>query len=412
MTVDHYFFRWASRLLAGSLLLIGCSPASPPAGADKSTAPAPFAVAVEYLDPPSAPGAMAPELAPGSDGALLTWLQPDGEGHTLYLAELRGQHWTQARQVTAGNAFFANWADRPAPIETRDGTLFVHWLEKLDDGTYDYGIELARSQDAGETWQKLGLLHDDASASEHGFVSYGVFPEGDLQAFWLDGRKMPSGGTMQLRTVRLGESAGEASTVLDERVCECCATDAAMTASGPVVVYRDRGPTEVRDIAIVRAVGEDWSEPSLIHEDGWQIHGCPVNGPAVAAAEDRVAVAWFTAAPHARVLVAFSEDGGASFGAPVVVDAAEPLGRVDVVFDSGGRGVVSWMGMIEDGAEIRWRTVSRNGEMDTVRVVAATTAARSAGVPRMLRRGDELLFAWIEDAEPPRLRAGIMALPG
>lgn len=49
-----------------------------------------------------------------------------------------------------------------------------------------------------------------------------------------------------------------------------------------------------------------------------------------------------------------------------------------------------------------------------MRVVAVTTAERSAGVPRMLRvpgeGGGRLLFAWIEDAEPSRLRVAAVAL--
>lgn len=65
----------------------------------------------------------------------------------------------------------------------------------------------------------------------------------------------------------------------------------------------------------MRATGNGWSEPAVIHEDAWQIHGCPVNGPAIAADGRRVAVAWFTAAEaRAHVKAALSTDGGATFG--------------------------------------------------------------------------------------------------
>lgn len=398
--------------LAVSLVLVACS-TEPQSGADlKSSVPI-ASHSMRFVDPPSGAGAMAPNLASGRDSVFLTWLERagDGPGHALYLSELRGHQWTAPRQIATGDAFFANWADLPAATETADGTRFAHWLRRLGPDTYAYGAMLARSQDGGETWENLGLLHDDDSPTEHGFVSYVPLPDGGAQAFWLDGRAMPDGGGMQLRTAHLADERPKASTILDERVCECCATDAALTATGPMVVYRDRSATEIRDIAVVRATGEGWSEPAVIHDDGWQIHGCPVNGPAIATEGARVAVAWFSAgAPHARVAVAFSDDGGANFSAPMVVDDATPLGRVDVALDLEGRALVSWLGSSDEGAEIRWRRMAPDGKNGALRVAATTTAKRSAGMPRINRRGDDLLFAWVDDAEPSRIRAGLVPL--
>ena len=394
--------------LVAILMLCACSTEEPgPEAAEIALPPEPL----RFLEPPSGPGAMAPNLVASRDGVLLTWLEPSDGRFGLYQAELRGEQWTSPRLIAAGDNFFANWADLTAATEDVDGTRFAHSLRKLGADTYAYGVDLAHSSDGGETWEALGLLHDDATPAEHGFVSYVPLADGGVQAFWLDGRKMPSGGTMELRTTRIGEAAPEASTLLDDRVCECCATDAALAAAGPVVVYRDRDLSEIRDIAVVRWSAEGWTEPALIHADGWQIHGCPVNGPAIAADGDRVAVAWFTAgAQRPRVAVAFSDDGGASFGAPISVDDAEPLGRVDVALDAEGRALVSWMGSTSEGAEIRWRRIAANRESDPPQVVVATTAKRSAGVPRMLRLGEDLLFAWVEDAEPSRLRSALVPL--
>ena len=399
-------------LLATSLVLTACS-SEPPSDAYTTPPASATAESLRFVDPPSGPQAMAPNLALSADGVLLTWLEPTGNGggHALYLAELQGEQWTPPRQIATGDAFFANWADLPGAAEAADGTRFAHWLSKLGGDTYAYGASLATSRDGGQTWVELGLLHDDASPTEHGFVSYSALPGGGVQAFWLDGRAMPDGGGMQLRTARLGKGGPQESTLLDDRVCECCATGAAMAANGPVVVYRDRGPSEIRDVAIVRATAEGWSEPAVIREDRWQIHGCPVNGPAVAADRDRVVVAWFTGTePRARVAAAFSDDGGASFMKPVVVDDEKPLGRVDVALDGEGRALVSWMGSSKQGGEIRWRRIAQDGTAGTPQIAATTTTLRSAGVPRMIRRSDDLLFAWVEDTEPSRLRVGLVPL--
>ena len=106
--------------------------------------------------------------------------------------------------------------------------------------------------------------------------------------------------------------AGADEAVLDTRVCDCCQTSAAMTAEGPVVVYRDRSEGELRDISIARLRNGEWSEPRTVFRDGWEISGCPVNGPVDRRRSGRrLAVAWFTAANDmSRVKLAFSDDAG------------------------------------------------------------------------------------------------------
>ena len=87
--------------------------------------------------------------------------------------------------------------------------------------------------------------------------------------------------------------------------------------------------------------------------------GCPVNGPAVAAQGDLVAIAWFTAAQDdPSVLVAFSEDGGRSHGEPLRVDHGSPLGRVDVLLLDHGTVLVSWLEHDEGQARIVVRPVT------------------------------------------------------
>jgi hypothetical protein len=417
MTESHRTSRTGSLLpglaLIAGISLTGCAAELPTTGGE--------AVAgVTLLDSPAGPGAMAPRLSAGRSGTLLTWIEPAGAAgagsHQLRFAELSAEGtWSEPRQVATGDAFFANWADVPGAAEAGGGLCFAHWLEKLGEGTYAYGVRLARSRDGGGTWEDAGLLHDDRSPTEHGFVSYVALPD-TVQAFWLDGREMAaaSAGDMQLRTRRLGGGDGPGpSAVLDARVCECCPTDAALTSAGPIVVYRDRSESEIRDVAVVRAAGAGWTEPAIVHADGWEIHGCPVNGPAVDADGDRVAVAWFTAAEgRSRVAVAFSADAGATFGDPVVVDEDGPLGRVDLVLDGTGRAWVSWLATVGDGAEVRLRPVAAGGEAGEARTIVETGAARSAGVPRMARRGDDLVLTWVENADPSRVRVGIVPAGG
>jgi hypothetical protein len=164
-----------------------------------------------------------------------------------------------------------------------------------------------------------------------------------------------------------------------------------------VIAYRDRSPEEVRDIAVVRKTADGWTKPRLLHADGWKITGCPINGPQADARGKRVAVAWFTAAAeHGRAYVAFSDDAGASFGMPIVIDDGKPVGRVDVVMLDSDTAVATWSEQTATGAELRARRVPRNGKPGPSVKVADSSAARAAGFPRAAVMGRDVYVAWTE----------------
>jgi len=357
------------------------------------------------LIPDATEGALAPWLAPAADGLMMTWLEPTEAGYRLRFSHYAGRYWSEPVTIAEGTGFFANWADVPSVAEAPDGTLLAHWLEMTGEGTYAYGIRLARSLDRGVTWQSLGFLHDDGTPTEHGFVS--MVPEGGggFRAFWLDGRETLDGGPMTLRTRILGERLGP-SSVLDDRVCDCCPTAAAVTVGdGLLVAYRDRTEDEVRDIYVRRLRDGAWSAPTPLHRDGWVFPACPVNGPALAADGDRVAAAWFTAEGDVpRVLAAFSDDGGASFSEPVEVDHGEGvLGRVGVALApaevEGGGAAVSWLAT-GDHAAILLRRVTAEGRVGEPWELARTSAARASGIPRLVARSGFLYVAWLWKASP------------
>src|SRR3546814_14500570 len=68
-----------------------------------------------------------------------------------------------------------------------------------------------------------------------------------------------------------------------------------------------------------------------VHADNWKIAGCPVNGPAIAAAGNAAVVAWYSAANDVpKVQIARSTDASDRCPAPVAVDAgAEAQGPPD-----------------------------------------------------------------------------------
>lgn len=376
---------------------------------------------VRELSSPAGTGSGQPNLAVSPDGRVyLSWIERLGEGRFSFrFTTLEKDGWSTPRVIAEGSNWFVNWADFPSMVALPDGSLAAHWLVKSGQGAYEYDVTISRSFDGGKTWGKPFIPHRDGAKAEHGFVSLFAAKDGSLAAVWLDGREMKPAegghdhdkGNMTLRYVKIKrDGALVDDAALDTRVCECCQTSAAMTAEGPVVVYRDRSEAEkeIRDISIVRLKGGEWSAPRPVFQDGWQLNGCPVNGPAVAAAGRRVAVAWFTGADKtSRVKLAFSNDAGETFGQPVAVDDGNPAGRVDVLLLDDGSAMVCWLEKLSEGGAVRVRRVRPDGRLGEAITVAPSGTARSNGFPQMARAARELVFAWKGD----RVLTAALALP-
>jgi hypothetical protein len=379
----------------------------------------------EPIPSPAAPGSAEPNLTVGPDETVyLSWLEPADSGFALRFSSLDGVRWRPAATIRTGRDFFVNWADFPSLEVMRGGQLVAHWLQRTGSNTYAYGVRLAVSRDRGRTWSAPIRPHVDSSNTEHGFVS--LWRDGDgVGAVWLDGRKFNKEGhspsnEMTLMSATFGADGAVRTheTVLDQRVCDCCQTAAAMTSAGPVIVYRDRSPDEVRDMYVVRREEalsnrpRRWTSPVAVHADGWKVNYCPVNGPAIAADGKRVAVAWFTAASDSpRVKLAFSNDAGASFATPVRVDEGNPAGRVDVAMLRNGDALVSWIERTGgDTAAVRVRRIRANGRAEPPVTIASSSAARASGFPRMALTNAYAIFAWTAPGRPSQVQVARIAL--
>ena len=362
---------------------------------------------VREIPSPAGTGSGQPNLTVSQNGQVyLSWIERLPERKfSLRFAVHEGDRWSTPRVIAEGSNWFVNWADFPSMVALPDGTLAAHWLVKSSPETFDYDVHISRSFDGGQSWEKPLIPHRDGLRAEHGFVSLFAAPDGNLAAIWLDGREMKAGtgpdhghGNMTLRYAKIrrdGTLTDEA--LLDRRVCECCQTAAALTSQGPVAVYRDRSTdrNEVRDISIVRLIDGQWSAPQTVANDNWELSGCPVNGPAIAARDRQVAVAWYTAAgnsPHVKL--AFSDNAGQSFGRPLIIDDGEPIGRVDLLMLADGSVLVSWIEKLAGGGALRFRRVNRSGKVGSATTIAPSGTARSNGFPQMVLNQKSILFAW------------------
>lgn len=375
---------------------------------------------------PASSNSGQPYLFPSADGQIyMSWIEPGIEKkHAFRFTTFDGNCWGEPHTIIEGNAFFVNWADVPSIFQSKDETLAAHWLESSGEWIFAYDVRMSLSDDGGLTWSEPMTPHRDGTQTEHGFASFFNHPGGGIGIAWLDGREAEehesAGGdhahsgdwNMHLRSSIIQSNNQLADElVLDNKVCECCPTAATETHDGAIIAYRNRTDDEIRDIYIVRYANGVWTEPYSVHNDGWNIAGCPVNGPAIASDENRVALAWYTAADNdPRVYVAFSRDGGRTFERPYRLDEGVPLGRAAVELLDDRSALVMWIEVTEKDAGLMVRRVFPDGTIGAVEKIATVSDDRASGYPRMARVDDTIVVSWIDTFDEHRIRTAIAHL--
>jgi|TARA_B110000879_G_scaffold139675_1_gene181944 hypothetical protein len=346
-------------------------------------------------------------VANESGEIYLSWVTQNAGQATLAYSRLSSEGWNTPKEISQGDNWFINWADFPAlSVDSRG--MVAHWLQISAQGTYDYDIRARFYSRDSQAWTTPKTVHTDGINAEHGFVSMLPLKDGTTLITWLDGRETKHGDPLGAMTLRAGIFDKYGSIVneweLDHRVCDCCQTSSAMTEKGPIVAYRDRTAQEVRDIFITLLIDGVWTSPRPIHNDNWQIAGCPVNGPSVAAKNEKVAVAWFSAKDDTpKVQLVMSKDNGLSFSEPIVVESPNTNGRVGTAILDSGSIVVSWIDTTE-AARIMLSRYDTNGEFLEYTEVARSSASRRSGFPIIEAVGNSVFITWTDISSVPQIK--------
>lgn len=343
-----------------------------------------------------------------NDNLFISWTEQVADSNFLYISKLEDNSWSDKSIIKKGKDWFVNWADFPSiSYNEISNSLFSFHLQKSSEETFSYDVNYHINQ--GSSWKDMQKIHDDNTFSEHGFVSSIPYKDGFMVS-WLDGRNTygkghdgHANGAMTIRSAIL-DNTGKIinESLIDGMVCDCCQTSMAISNDIPIIVYRDRSKDEIRDIYYSRYIDSNWTDPKPIHDDGWEINGCPVNGPNIDSNEENVVVSWFSASNgRPKVNLKFSRDNGRTFGDKILVDNIEnsPIGRVDVEFISSDEVIISWLSTVEGKGKLLMRKIGVNGSIGEIKVIDEVSTERSTGFPQIEKFNDNIYISWTDNTQ-------------
>lgn len=343
-----------------------------------------------------------------NDNLFISWTEQVADSNFLYISKLEDNSWSDKSIIKKGKDWFVNWADFPSiSYNEISNSLFSFHLQKSSEETFSYDVNYHINQ--GSSWKDMQKIHDDNTFSEHGFVSSIPYKDGFMVS-WLDGRNTygkghdgHAKGAMTIRSAIL-DNTGKIinESLIDGMVCDCCQTSMAISNDIPIIVYRDRSKDEIRDIYYSRYINSNWTDPKPIHDDGWEINGCPVNGPNIDSNEENVVVSWFSASNgRPKVNLKFSRDNGRTFGDKILVDNIEnsPIGRVDVEFISSDEVIISWLSTVEGKGKLLMRKIGVNGSIGEIKVIDEVSTERSTGFPQIEKFNDNIYISWTDNTQ-------------
>lgn len=181
---------------------------------------------------------------------------------------------------------------RPKIAISPEGNIYVTWTEALKKPFAGY-IWFARSIDAGKTFEKPYIVHQDRAEITHRFDALNVAPDGNITVSWVDkrdliaakaaGKKYDGAAIYYAVSADKGVSFKQEQKLADSS-CECCRIVTANKPDGTVVaLWRHVFEGSERDHMIAEIPKADAKPDTHRATFGhWQIDGCPHHGAALA----------------------------------------------------------------------------------------------------------------------------------
>ena len=389
-------------------------------------------------------------LAAVGDMVAATWAATSAAGETAIYAAVSGDAGrTFGNPVRLTPQADVGGEQPPRIVVTpatapRGSEIVVVWTAKSVEGTR---LFTSRSRDRGRTFSAPQLVAGTAAPGNRGWESMTVDAMGRPVVTWLDHRQAVAstesshhhhdmsaaatspvgrglsaspGGPDTARptsdTAAAEQSVARAATSrlyvgstdggipvqgLTHGVCYCCKTAIAAASNGDLMLaWRHVYAGGYRDIAfsMSRDGGKTFSTPVRISSDGWQIAGCPEDGPALAVDSDRrTHVVWPTLVrENGREVMALFHavtTNGDVFSGRTRLPAGDSAFHPQVVVTSTGQLVTAW----DEGSSGTRRIRLAHGQIDqtgSVRFEALDDVSAPGDHPALAAVPDGVVVAW------------------
>jgi hypothetical protein len=389
--------------------------------------------AITYL---GVPGHLNQHVSAASDGAsvvALAWAasSPNGTDIVAAVSVDGGESFSRPVRVNAVERQANVNGEQPPRVAVARGpdgrlSIVVLWTARGEGGT---ALVTARSTDGGRTFGPTTALPGVTAAGNRGWESLVAGRNDHLFALWLDHREAAQGRTAH--THHQHGSAPAASAAADgaaraqrsqlfvgsldgaiaprgiaRGVCYCCKTALATDRDGTIyAAWRHVYAGNQRDIAFTqsRDGGRSFAAPVRVSEDGWQLDGCPENGPALGvAASNRVHVVWPTLVRDARGetlrLFHSSSEDGRRFTPRAELPTSGAAYHPQIIVLPDGSLLVAW-----DELAAGTRTVrTARGELDAdggMAFSAVTDAGLQGAYPALTVTASHAVLAWAQPGD-------------
>ena len=343
-----------------------------------------------------------------ADGTLLA-VTKQGEHVMLYRSADLGQSWSSPAVVNAiPEAVSADGENRPKLVVAPDGTLVVTWTRPLGK-PYSGEVRLARAIDA-QRFDAPITVHRDRAEITHRFETPLFTRDGRLYVAWIDKRDLETakeekrayrGAAIYAAVSADGGRSFAPETRVADHSCECCRIAAAPDTDGaPLFMWRHVFAPNERDHALTKLAPDGTpAEVERATFDRWRVDGCPHHGPSLAVGADgtRHAV-WFNMV---------GEEGRVQYGRlrPGRVEGQRRVGgeraaHADLAV-AGQRVAIAWKEF--DGERTALRAELSDDDGQRFRTLDLAHAAGASDQPRLLQRDGRFYVFWRSEREGMRV---------
>lgn len=228
-------------------------------------------------------------------------------------------------------------------------------------------IRYTESKDGGKTWSEPKSVDSDTTPLVRGFFDAVVLPNDEIAISYLkDVKNSKKREERDLRMVITKNGEFQEEKLIDAVVCDCCSTNLLVDADGNLnVFYRDNND-DIRDIArlVSKDNGVTFEESEILHDDNWEIQGCPHQGATSVANNNGAFITWFSGATESPGVRLVDETGS-------LIKVLDPTATNAAVAADDQAAAFVWQQNGDEISTIYWGKVV-NGKLSEVKEITGS----------------------------------------